>query len=33
MKEAEQAAANIQMKYEKTEEDKENLVNCLVESE
>lgn len=33
IKEAEQAAASLQMKYERTEEEKENLVSCLVESE
>ncbi|XP_056892626.1 coiled-coil domain-containing protein 40-like [Takifugu flavidus] len=33
IKEAEQAAASIQMKYNRTEEEKENLCNCLMESE
>lgn len=33
LKGAEQAASSLQRKYEKTEEEKENLLNCLLESE
>lgn len=33
IKEAEQEAASIQMKYDKTEEEKENLCNFLMETE